>query len=101
VRKIINIFILLFFGSSIVFFFWHRYHYGYRLEVMCNEAKGKTVIELESLIQNYGFDERPIVRFQNERFPRIWHIRVRPHIYAACFGEHDQKNVISTDLLWD
>ena len=99
-KKIMNIFILFLIGLLIASVFWYWNHYGYRLEVMCNEVEGKTVVELERLIKDYDFDEGIIERSQDEGPPQLWRIGIRPHFIAACFIEHDQKGVISTVFLW-
>ena len=79
---------------------WQAYYYGDRLNVMCSQANGKTLQELDTLLDQYGFNSR-IVKFKDKKTPNLWHISIRPSLVAACSIQHNEKNVISTEFFWD
>ena len=94
------IFIVLLFVLLFLYGAWNSYYYGDRLKAMCETAKGKTIAELETLIDDYGFNSR-IIKYKDPDKENIWSVGLRPSLIAACNIEHNENTVISTSFFWD
>ena len=94
------IFIILLIVLLFLYGAWNSYYYGDRLKDMCETAEGKTIAELEALIDDYGFNSR-VIKYKGPDKKNIWYVGLRPSLVAACSIEHNKNTVISTSFFWD